>query len=199
MKINKGIFRVWIVYVIVGASIFAYFSWENHWHRVFQDRYYAYVPEGSFREICHPCEDVKYLENGSGLLVDFGTDLLQVLKIKRYGGEPEEIGNFNSKSHVYAAIAMHSDEPLVKGKYIPITIQIMEEGKNKLLSGQSTSYEEKLKNWRNAAKEMRAESDNILGNLAHDFIYLLAIFLIPVMLYATYLWVKKGFDSKASS
>lgn len=161
-----------------------------------EDRYYAYIPEDSL-EICDPCEDVKYLENNSGLVVGFGSDPSQIIKIKRYGGEPQDISSQQSKSHIYVAVAMHFNEPLIEGKFIPISVQIMESGSKKLLTGQDVSYEEKMKSWRNAAKQMRDESNNILEYLIRDSIYLLAILFLPVLFYGLYVWVRKGFDSKS--
>ncbi len=195
-SINRGLFRLFIIYAVTVLFVFGYFSWVDHWHKNFEDRYYAYIPEESFIGICHPCEDVKYLENSSGILVSFGRDFSQILKIRKYGGEPSEIGNPKSNVHVYVAIQMHFDEPLVEGKFIPITIQIMEDGNKTLLTGQDSNYEEKIKVLRNTAKEMRVESDNVLENATRDLLYLLALMLTPVLLYALFIWVKDGFKTK---
>lgn len=194
-SINRGLFRLFIIYAVIVFAVFGYFSWTEHWYKTFEDRYYAYIPEESFIAICHPCEDVKYLENSSGILVGFGTDFSQVAKISKYGGEPREIGSSLSNVHVYAAIEMHLDEPLVEGKFIPISIQIMENGNKKLLTGKNVGYEEKMKSLRSAAKEMRAESDNILKNAIRDLLYLLALLVMPILLYALVVWVRNGFNT----
>ena len=101
MHVSKGMLRIFIIYVVIAISVFGYFSWTNHWYKVFEDRYYAYIPVNSFIAICYPCEDVKYLENDSGLLIGFGNDYSQIAKINRYGGEPREIGNPDSKLHIF--------------------------------------------------------------------------------------------------
>jgi hypothetical protein len=206
LNVNKGIIRLYIIYAVIATSVFGYFSWTDHWYKLSEDRYYAYIPEPNIHdlgELCRPCGNLEYLENHSGILLDITDDFEFFEKFKVYGNQ---LDPWQPKHKNYILHYALNFEPMPpSAKFIPVTMKIVENGEMQLLKSQDENFELKAdfeirmdalrKSSVKAADKMRSGYNNSLEHLIHDFMYLFGMLVMPVLLYGLYLWVRRGFDS----